>query len=433
MTRLIPLLLPLLLFTACTDDPPPAPPTSTDVFLSLVEADYTTVRLKLTLTPPDTTGTALLLRSGSEILSMNLDRSDTTLLVDGLRPGTDYTFLARRVRGGRVTAESAPLRVRTLDTSSHDFEMQTFELGDGGGSLLRDVFILNDTLAYAVGEILTKDSAGEWEFPAYNLAKWNGVKWELKRVSVNYKGNLITPPLYGIRMFSETDIWLTSGIPIHGDGERWEQYHLFDDGVLKQTDGSLWKIWGLPGKLYFVGNRGTIAMLDGATWKRIESGTTTAIQDIWGQYDETTGKYLILCAVSNSFVRTDKKVMRIHEDGQVEDIPWPSERNAYSIWFSNKKKWFAAGDGVLVRTEPKIDWAIQDLPLLFKRKVRGVADNDVFVCGDFGMIYHFSGLSWNTRQVSGFQFYSCTYKNNMFIAVGFTSIQKACIAMLKRK
>jgi len=39
---------------------------------------------------------------------------------------------------------------RPPDTTNHEFTWQTFTLGDGGSSVLYDVAIINDTLAYAV-------------------------------------------------------------------------------------------------------------------------------------------------------------------------------------------------------------------------------------------------------------------------------------------
>ncbi|MGH2567361.1 MAG: hypothetical protein ACRDGA_03410 [Bacteroidota bacterium] len=57
------------------------------------------------------------------------------------------------------------------DTTSHNFSWRTFVLGDGAGSILRDVAIINDTLAYAVGEVRMKDSLGNWDPEIYNAAK----------------------------------------------------------------------------------------------------------------------------------------------------------------------------------------------------------------------------------------------------------------------
>jgi hypothetical protein len=57
------------------------------------------------------------------------------------------------------------------DTTSHNFSWEITQLGDGGGSSLYDVAIINDKLAYAVGEIRLKDSTGQWDPAIYNLVK----------------------------------------------------------------------------------------------------------------------------------------------------------------------------------------------------------------------------------------------------------------------
>ena len=53
----------------------------------------------------------------------------------------------------KLQTEVRKLLLTTLDTTSHDFSWKTFTFGGGGGSVLNDVAIVNDTLAYAVGEI----------------------------------------------------------------------------------------------------------------------------------------------------------------------------------------------------------------------------------------------------------------------------------------
>jgi hypothetical protein len=158
------------------------------------------------------------------------------------------------------------------DTTSHGISWQIDVLGDGS-SLLCDVAIVNDTLAYAVGEIYLRDSLGNWDHLPYTLARWDGHRWELKRVTVIYRGNPITPPLYAILVLSPTDIWLSAGVPINGDGESWNQYHLFDMGVLTQDDRKLTKIWGTADELFFGGDAGTLVRHTYSTWQRLSSGT----------------------------------------------------------------------------------------------------------------------------------------------------------------
>jgi len=63
-----------------------------------------------------------------------------------------------------------------MDTTSHDFRWEIYTLGDGtGSSCLYDVAIINETLAYAVGEIYRNDTT-------FNVAKWNGKERELMRI-----------------------------------------------------------------------------------------------------------------------------------------------------------------------------------------------------------------------------------------------------------
>jgi hypothetical protein len=82
--------------------------------------------------------------------------SDTVVTDGGLAPGHAYTYQVRRLGGGtgRPLEESEVGSVRTLDTTSHNvvWDAPVF-LGEGGGNILYDVAIINDTLAYAVDAV----------------------------------------------------------------------------------------------------------------------------------------------------------------------------------------------------------------------------------------------------------------------------------------
>ncbi len=80
------------------------------------------------------------------------------------------------------------------DTTSHSFTWQTFEFGDDGASpsSLKDVAIINDSDIWAVGSVYLNDSTGQPDYNAYNAIHWDGNKWELKRITVNFRGNQIT-------------------------------------------------------------------------------------------------------------------------------------------------------------------------------------------------------------------------------------------------
>ena len=285
--------------------------------------------------------------------------------------------------------------------------------------MLNDVAIINSPAdeagendIWAVGEIYIADTSQNG-YTLYNAVHWDGNTWKPKRISVVYNGNLITPPLYGIYSFSSTDIWLSAGIPIHGDGENWVQYHLFDMGILGQDDGHLTKIWGgSSNDIYFVGTRGTIAHYQNGQWSRIESGTTTIIQDIWGSAD------LILCAVSNVASPGDRKILKINNN-QVADFLWDTGRRVQSIWFKNINAIYTCGGGVFSLKDDSGWHEINDIPLYYSESIRGEDYNDIWVVGDFGLLAHFNGFSWKVfDEPSADIYYSCAVKGNIIVTVG---------------
>ncbi len=318
------------------------------------------------------------------------------------------------------------------DTTSHNFTWQTFTLGDGNSSVLYDVAVINDTLAYAVGAIYLQDSAGQFDPLPYNIAKWNGANWDLQRITVPYRGYLITPRLNAIFVVSASDIWLSSGVPIRGDGQQWRQYHLFDMGVLTQSDGSINKIWAGQWDAYFVGNKGTIVRYNGS-WQKLSSGTRVTINDVWGVHNSLTGERLVLCAASNKFDPGERKILRIGQQNSVDTIAWSPQRRIHSIWFDRSSALYTAGGGVFVRKENQ-DWSeITEIPLIFTNRIRGVGENDVFVVGDFGLVAHFNGASWHVyADAPRALYHSLNYKRDLVIAVGERNAQ-AVILMGKRQ
>ena len=309
-----------------------------------------------------------------------------------------------------------------MDTTSHNFTFETYTFGGQAGTCtLYDVAIIDENNIWAVGEIYLLDSLGQPDPRVYNVVHWDGSEWEVKRISVLHNGNLITPPLYGIYAFSATDIWLSSGVPVHGDGTNWIQYHLFNMGVLNQDDGYLTKIWGVStNDFYFVGTKGTIVHYQNGLWSKIESGTTTNINDVWGIVSDE-GDKTIYCAVSFVFQPGDRKILRIDNNNIVDSITWESNKRVNSVWAMNKYKQFACGDGVFINSEPGVNWKEQSgLSLYYSRQIRGTDVNNVIVVGDYGFFAHYSGSTWNVYDdlsISGI-YLATDIKGNICVAVG---------------
>jgi hypothetical protein len=305
-----------------------------------------------------------------------------------------------------------------MDTTSHNFTWQIDTLGDGGGSVLYDVAIINDTLAYAVGEIYKRDSLGNWDPLPYNLVKWNGQRWELLKVTVQTRWGAVTAPIRGIFAFSPNDIWLVSGDAIHGNGRTWTNY---DVRLLTGNDlVSVDKAWGSSSSnMYFVGWNGTIIHYDGVRWRRIESGTTLPIMDIYGARDPRTGRYEILCVAADPNIPGRSQVLAI-ENGTMREMATDPIWEPWGIWFIPQRRYIHAGDGLWEAYRVSGPWVRNtQLPALFKTSVRGQAINDVVVSGAFWLLAHWNGIRWQTYfpRISN-SFTSVTIKDNTMIAVG---------------
>lgn len=279
------------------------------------------------------------------------------------------------------------------DTTSHNFIWSIDTLGDGGSSVLNDVAIINDTLIYAVGEIYLKDSSGQIDPLPYNAAVWRGISWEVKRISVTYNGNLITPPLEGVFAFSPTDIWVVGSFPIHGNGSQWTLYHLQDMGL----SVSVSRAWGTSSSnMYFVGRQGSIAHFDGSTWTKVESGTSVDIQDVWGDVGEDSGIQTVIALASFLNAGRGLDLLQIIDGGAATKLETAGLHvSQNSLWF-DEKGFYIAGNGVYWKKRlSDTTWTLDDSqPSLYKDRIRGNGQNDVMIAGSGGLVSHFNGSTW---------------------------------------
>ncbi|WP_457565776.1 hypothetical protein [Caldithrix abyssi] len=120
--------------------------------------------------------TLKLFKDDKLILEKPLTTEDSLLYVDGLWPNTGYAFNAAVYDGVELLTKSVTVTATTMDTTSHNFEWQTFEFGgEGGSSSFYDVAIIDENDIWAVGEIYTANDK-------YNAAHWDGEKWELRKI-----------------------------------------------------------------------------------------------------------------------------------------------------------------------------------------------------------------------------------------------------------
>jgi hypothetical protein len=314
------------------------------------------------------------------------------------------------------------------DTTSHLFAWKVELLGDGGGSILHDVAIINDTLAYAVGEIYLRDSTGQLDPILYNVAVWNGSRWSNRRIPYFYQG-----PTYGpinwIFAFSERDIWF--GNSVHWDGQ---QFHNADIGTSVFNGVGSNKMWGgRRDELYVVGNNGTVAYSSntGATWRRMETGTTLRMMDIWGANDPETGQRTVLAVASGSSPDQGKRLLDVG-GGTVKILPDSGLSWSLSaLWFVPNRKYYVVGAGIHQKNSLN-DAVWTSYPSGFvtsyhSEAIRGNGINDVFVVGDFFEVVHFNGASWynysNEIPTANGAFGAVAVKGNLVIGVGLLGQQ----------
>ncbi|MDH7528983.1 MAG: glucosyl transferase [Ignavibacteria bacterium] len=337
--------------------------------------------------------------------------TDTTFYIEDLLPKKKYEVYVKIKSNNGEELTSERINFETMDTTSHDFSWQSWEFGQHSSSTLYDVAIIDENNIWAVGEIYMLDSLGRPDPNAYNAVHWDGTKWELKRINVNFRGNIITPPLEGVFAFSGNDIWFVGSLPIHGDGNNWIIYDL---RTTLDPNISVSRCWGSSSNdMYFVGRNGNIAHWDGVRWTRIESGTDLRINDIWGDYNEKTGKTEILAIAAELDVNRGSKVLRIEGNSVTEEYNNGLSWDVGGIWFKSGRRYYIAGagihqkhylsDSVWKRYSPGV------VTNYVGYGIKGSDINNVFAVGSFLEIVHYNGFSWHN------------YLNEIFSTVGALS------------
>ena len=259
-------------FMSCKKDEP-VQPHEASVQLALEDVSCTEAWLKVSLTDGAEPRTVALQQDGQRVLTVHMGNTDSLCVIEGLLPRHTYSFVAQRLRDSTVIDASSAVQATMMDTTSHNFHFQIDTLGVTS-STLYDVAIINDTLAYAVGELYLRDSTGQVDPIAYSIAIWDGSTWQMRRLF--YDGNNLTAPIRGVYAFGAMDVWLAAGSVFHWNGVGLQAELSFSRLTLPSPDGTVEKLWGSPDRrLFCVGNAGTIVEYDGS-WQRVESRTCIA-------------------------------------------------------------------------------------------------------------------------------------------------------------
>jgi hypothetical protein len=404
------LVIQIILFLSSCNKKPTEPGIETKLNLTLEDVSCTEAWIKLTSSNITTGQSTIIqiLKNGNVAQTISLLSADTVLYVDSLLPKQSYRIQAK-VQISNKPIVSNELNVVTMDTTSHNFSWQSWEFGQHSSSTLYDVAIIDENNIWAVGEIYMLDSLGRPDPNAYNAVHWDGTKWELLRIPYHYNGQNYYSGIRAIYAFNKNDIWFGIASLIRWNGI---EYKSIDTSPF--FPALINKMWGSSSEdFYIVGNNGNIAHWDGVRWTRIESGTDLRINDIWGDYNEKTGKTEILAIAAELDVNRGSKVLRIEGNSVTEEYNNGLSWDVGGIWFKSGRRYYIAGagihqkhylsDSVWKRYSPGV------VTNYVGYGIKGSDINNVFAVGSFLEIVHYNGFSWHN------------YLNEIFSTVGALS------------
>ncbi|MBI5473054.1 MAG: hypothetical protein HY961_11990 [Ignavibacteriae bacterium] len=420
------LLFLTLIAVGCKDDGT-TPEIPQRVTLTLIDAAVKETYLHIAASNPASNEALALLRNGTTVMTFAAV-ADTNIADTALTQTTTYQYSATLQTTSATTGKSNAISAQTLAPTSHDWHFTTDSLGEVS-STLYDVAIVNDTLAYAVGEMYLRDLTGQVDPILYNLAIWNGSQWRIQRVPVplcpNSTGFF---PLRTIFAFAWNDIWLSGGGEmIHWDGLTFRG----DCSMNPLIQGAITKIWGTSSAgLYAVGGGGTIIHYNGSTWQRVESGTTVNLLDVWGAPD---GSMVWACGWEDFQPTVLLRGSGSTWEKRYED-PYPFVLRRDSLSGIISSVWTPASNRVFAATYFGVYSCAADTrgygkrstfgnPYLpgFPFRIRGSGVNDYSIIGDYGMVAHFNGVTWKyfaELYRDNIHLNSVSQRANLVIAVG---------------
>ena len=395
-------------------------PTEPEYDISLSVEDIACVWVTFNVILPDSgkINTFTLERNDSTVATYTCYDDDTLIIDDGLTPDNDYSYTVRFLKDGQTKAESDPIVVHTLPTTSHDFTWVIDTLGHYGSSL-KDIWIVDENNIWVVGNIETDSGT-------FNAAMWDGTYWNLIQVH-----NLA--PLYSIWYFSDDNIWVSSGFPKHWDGNQWTMYHLQNMGL--GSDVSTEYIWASsPNNIYFVGYQGSIVYYNGSNFSKISSETEINLTDVYGSPD---GSEVWTCGFDNvdgsvllkKEGNTFKKIAEVNPNtilGQPGKISHVFE----GIWTDNSNYLYIGATGRIyivpensTGNADDLIWWDYNTELGYPPRtsaICGFGSNDIFICGIFGSFIHYNGQDFQNYELNipDSDFFKMEARENMVAACG---------------
>ena len=402
----------------CKDDPPVVTPIN-PLKIAIGDVTCTEVFLTLSLAGTESNRTVTLKRGDSIIAIISMGETDSLFIDERLLPKQTYTYSLVKENW------SASIQATTQDTTSHEVQWQ---LPDtlGAQGLIRDVWVFSRDNAWAVGEIYLSDSAGKPDYTnRYNLAKWDGIKWESKQImfyTICGQENRTAYPASSIFAFGENDIW----IAMYGDQVVRCNGTTQTVSMCMPVSFTISKLWGQNSNSVFaVGDKGSIVKFSNGTWSKMESNTTVDLQDIWGIDDSH-----VWATGTNT---NDGHSVVLQYDGKQWTTIYDNANKPPNEFFGFRTLWTNRADNVFLAGGSKSQLmdltkrSFRQLNILQQQwvafNIRGINGNDIYQVGSAGEVVHFNGYSWYLypelkNLISGIVGLNSVFPSTDFVLVG---------------
>jgi hypothetical protein len=318
------------------------------------------------------------------------------------------------------------------DTTSHNFVWSVDIIGNGGGGL-KDIALIDDTLAFAAGGVYMQDSTGYVDPNPYNFFRWNGHAWTMIRLqfyTLCGQMDRYPYPTGAVLCFGPTDIWIaTEGNEVtHWNGSAQDTTY-----CLGSQSPTIRKLWGQSRQsIYAVCDLGTFLHFNGSTWQTIPTGTNIDLIDLYGTADNNLW-------IAGLDLTTGKKSGLFHWNGATfrEVYEYVASAPQYrsdtisgtlsSVWTSDPNHVWVLANGIYLASystlgEARLLWAPPSF-IGYPWRIRGSEPNNVFVVGDFETIVHYNGSTWHQSSnfTSTTAFRSVATNGQSVFIVGFTA------------
>jgi len=349
---------------------------------------------------------------------------DTLIHLQGLNPLSTYSISCNQAETNDFQASQKEVNFTTMDTTSHEFEWSYWEFGDYASSLLSDITIIDENNIWAVGDVNLYDSIGSTDPKPTNVFHWDGEFWTSFKAPVKFRGYDTFIPFYGISSDADGGVWVAAGSPIKKESQQWELNDLrdyFGPDVFYNIVHVV-----TPEQVYFGGKNGNLVSLTGVYWKQLNPGTDLHFYDIWGDYNDELGEYEVLAVAGEVLVSNDNKFYSITNT----EALWQNfniNKNITGIWFISDRSYFAVGNGLFKKHKKNdISWEniVENVTTYRMYDVIGQDVNDVFICGAFGELLHYNGISWYSymdKELESFygRYHKMDYKNGIIAIIGY--------------